>query len=341
MRSFDVALIIAAFLLSAGATALVRFYAQRTNLLDVPNQRSSHQVATPRGGGLSVVIVFLGAVTVLFATGYIPSDVSYALLVGGGLVAGIGFVDDHGHVPAWRRFVVQIISVTFAVSILGGMPPIQIGDRFVDLGLVGDLGAIVFTVWFINLYNFMDGIDGIASVEAACIAGSVLVILPIGDNGFIASLNTVLAGAVVGFLVWNWPPAKIFMGDVGSGFIGFILAGLALIASIFAVLPIWCWLILAGVFVVDSTVTLIHRVVTGEEWYSAHNNHAYQKASRQLMGHRPVTLSVLSINLLWLLPIAWLAAAHPEFGWWLTVVAWAPLILLALFLKAGRRERDT
>jgi len=105
-------------------------------------------------------------------------------------------------------------------------------------------------------------------------------------------------------------------------------------------LPIWCWLILAGVFVVDSTITLVTRVVNGEEWYSAHNSHAYQQASRRLKGHRPVTLAVLSINLLWLLPLAWFASARPEFGWWLTMVAWIPLISLSLLLRAGRPEAD-
>ena len=99
-------------------------------------------------------------------------------------------------------------------------------------------------------------------------------------------------------------------------------------------------MILAGVFVVDSTVTLITRVINGEQWYSAHNNHAYQKASRRLKGHKPVTLAVLTINLVWLLPIAFLVMAQPEFGWWLTFVAWTPLILLALLFKAGRPEQS-
>ena len=126
------------------------------------------------------------------------------------------------------------------------------------------------------------------------------------------------------------------MGDVGSGFIGFVLAMFAIISSSMGLLPIWTWLILAGVFVVDATITLITRVINGEEWYSAHNNHAYQKASRRLKSHKPVTLSVLMINILWLLPIAWFASAWPEFGWWLTVVAWVPLILLSLLLRAGR-----
>jgi len=338
MRSVNIMLVIAAFVLSAGITGLMRVYAQQSNLLDVPNQRSSHRVATPRGGGISIVVVFLGVVTGLYFFGSLPTDVFSSFAVGGVLIAGIGFADDHSDIPAKWRFLVQIIAVTFAVTMLGGLPDIQLGDKPVDLGIAGDATAIVFTVWLINLYNFMDGIDGIAAVEAFCIAGSAFVILSIGDSGYIAALLVVFAATAVGFLVWNWPPAKIFMGDVGSGFIGFVLAMFAIISSSMGLLPIWSWLILAGVFVVDSTITLVTRVINGEEWYSAHNNHAYQKASRQLKGHLPVTLAVLVINVLWLLPIAWFASAWPEFGWWLTIIAWMPLISLALFLKAGRLE---
>jgi len=338
MRSVNIMLVIAAFVLSAGITGLMRVYAQQANLLDVPNQRSSHRVATPRGGGISIVVVFLGALTGLYLFGQLPADVFSSLTVGGVLVAGIGFADDHGHIPAKWRFLVQIIAATFAVAMLGGLPKIQLGEMHVNFGMAGDATAIVFTVWLINLYNFMDGIDGIAAIETLCIAGGAFVILLVGDSGYISILLAVFAATASGFLVWNWPPAKIFMGDVGSGFIGFILAAFAISYSSLGLLPIWSWLILAGVFVVDSTITLVTRVINGEEWYSAHNNHAYQKASRRLKGHRPVTLIVLGINLLWLLPIAWFASARPDFGWWLTIIAWMPLISLSLFLKAGRPE---
>ena len=125
------------------------------------------------------------------------------------------------------------------------------------------------------------------------------------------------------------------MGDVGSGFVGFVLAVIAIIFSLQGVLPIWCWLILASLFLVDATMTLVTRVINGEQWYAAHNSHAYQNASRRLKGHRPVTLAVLVINLGWLLPLAWLASKRPEFGWWLTVVAWMPIVALAMSLKAG------
>jgi len=182
----------------------------------------------------------------------------------------------------------------------------------------------------------MDGIDGIAAVETLYIAIGSLLIFGVGDNGFVASLLLVFAGSTLGFLVWNWPPAKIFMGDVGSGFIGFVLVMFAIMTTSQGLSTIWSWLILAGVFIVDATITLVTRILNGEKWYDAHNNHAYQKVSRRLKSHLAVTLAVLFVNIAWLLPIAWFATARPDFGWWLTAVAWIPLVLLALFLKAGR-----
>lgn len=338
MRSLNLLIFVLTLLLTAGLTGLVRRYALRVNLLDVPNQRSSHQVVTPRGGGLSIVVVFLGAVIGLHFFGQLPSDVYYSLLVGGGLVSAIGFVDDHNHMPALWRFITQVVAATFAIALLGGLPAVQLGDRLVDLGLAGDAMALVFTVWLINLYNFMDGIDGIAAVEAICIVGSAFVISSVNDYGFVANLYVVFIATALGFLIWNWPPAKIFMGDVGSGFIGFVLAMLAVISGSLSILPIWCWLILAGVFVVDSTITLVTRAINGEQWYSAHKSHGYQKASRRFNGHRPVTIAVFGINILWLLPLAWAASTRPEYGWWLTIVAWIPLILVSLSLKAGRPD---
>jgi len=125
---------VSALLLTVGLTGLVRRYARRVNLFDVPNQRSSHQVATPTGGGLSIVVVFLGAVIGFYFFGHLPTDVFSSLLVGGVLVAGIGFVDDHKHMPALWRFMTQILAATFAVAMLGGMPEVQLGDTFTDLG---------------------------------------------------------------------------------------------------------------------------------------------------------------------------------------------------------------
>ena len=338
MRSADILLLAAAFLLSAAITGLIRIYAQRANLLDVPNQRSSHEVSTPRGGGLGIVIVTLGAAVVLWATGRLESETVVALVLGGGMIATIGFADDHSHVSSGWRFLVQIIAASIAVTTLGGLPEIQFGSKVVDLGFVGDLLAIFFMVWFTNAFNFMDGIDGIAASEAAFIALGALVASAAGTA--VGIPLGVLAAASLGFLVWNWPPAKIFLGDVGSAFLGFTLIVLAIRATDDAAMSVWPWLILAGVFIVDATVTLITRMFLRQNWLSAHRNHAYQKASRRFGSHLPVTLGVLVLNVVWLLPLAIAAARLPQHGWSLTFAAWIPLVGLSIWFGGGRPEAN-
>ena len=206
-----------------------------------------------------------------------------------------------------------------------------------DLGAVGDLLAIAYVVWLLNLTNFMDGIDGIAGAEAVTVCGGgTLCSVAAAGEATTWAVSVVLAAATLGFLFWNWPPARVFMGDAGSGFLGFSLAGISLLAGAESPDLLWSWLILLGVFVVDASVTLIRRVLRGERFYVAHRNHAYQHASRLFGSHLPVTLIVCAINIGWLLPIA-LAAA----GAWLNgsvalVIAYVPLLVAALSLSAGK-----
>jgi Fuc2NAc and GlcNAc transferase len=338
MSSFDALLLVAALLLSAGITGIVKAYAARIDLLDIPNQRSSHAVATPRGGGLSIVIVFLGALLVFWSADHVSERATVALMLGGGLIAAIGFADDHRHIPAGWRFLVQVIAATVTVSLLGGLPKLPLGDGMLELGIAGNILVVVFMVWFTNAFNFMDGIDGIAASEAICIGGGVSLLAIISGVGVIAPLWAALAAASLGFLAWNLPPARIFMGDVGSSFLGFTLFGLALYSAGTETLSLWSWLILAGVFIVDAAITLTTRILRRDDWLSAHRSHAYQKAARRYRSHGRVTVAVICINVCWLLPLAWLAQLTPERGWWLTLVAWCPLVALTLWLGAGQQE---
>ena len=152
-----------------------------------------------------------------------------------------------------------------------------------------------------------------------------------------AKIWIMLAGCVAGFLCWNYPPAKIFMGDSGSSFIGSVLAGLSLWSALQNPQVFWCWFILFGCFMVDATTTLIRRVLRGEKFYEAHRSHAYQYAARKHGSHRSVTLAVGAINLAWLLPIAVLVALRLVDGVAAVIVAYAPLIWLAFRYHAGDR----
>jgi Fuc2NAc and GlcNAc transferase len=197
--------------------------------------------------------------------------------------------------------------------------------------------AALYLVWLLNLYNFMDGIDGLAGIEALIVgAGGTAVYwlagLPTtGDGG----LPVLLAAATLGFLVWNLPPARIFMGDAGSGFLGLMLGTLSLQAAVTRPVLLWCWLVLLGVFIVDATVTLIRRLLRGERVHEAHRSHAYQHASRELGGHRPVTLAVAAINVFWLLPWALAIASGRIEGVVGLGVAYIPLLVLAFRFRAG------
>ncbi len=338
MQPLDIVLIAIAFVVGVAATAAVRAYAERVRLMDVPNQRSSHETVTPRGGGLSLVIVSLGIVVIDFVNLISLDGVFFVLLGTGLMVAIVGFIDDHKPVPAVWRLLVHFAAAIVLVSALGGMPAVQFGESIIDLGLFGDVVAVTFIVWFTNLFNFMDGIDGIASAETICIAVGVLLLPSVASSGATASLLAALAAGTAGFLVWNWPPAKIFMGDVGSSYLGFVIAATALVAVDLQITSIWPWLILAAIFIVDATVTLVVRVFRGDAWHSAHRSHAYQVLARKAGSHAKVSLGVVAINVLWLMPLAWTAHKVPAWGWWLTFLAWLPLVIAAMLVGAGRHN---
>ncbi|MNZ48465.1 putative undecaprenyl-phosphate N-acetylglucosaminyl 1-phosphate transferase [compost metagenome] len=218
------------------------------------------------------------------------------------------------------------------------MAPINLFGHEFSLGWFGYVIAAFYLVWMLNLYNFMDGIDGLASVEAICACVGACLVYWIAGHSSLAIAPLVLAMAVLGFLVWNFPPAKIFMGDAGSGFLGIILAVMSLYAAWTNPLFLWAWLILLGVFIVDATFTLIRRLLRGDKVYEAHRSHGYQYASRKYGSHRAVTLAIAAINLLWLVPMAILVVMQYLDGMAGLVLAYVPLVLLAFKFHAGELE---
>ncbi|MFI8608333.1 glycosyltransferase family 4 protein [Pseudomonas sp. NPDC077649] len=325
--------------LALALTGVLRRYALARSIIDIPNARSSHTVPTPRGGGVAIVASFLLALPLAAVSGLASWSVVVALLGAGAGIALLGFLDDHGHIAARWRLLGHFVAAIWALFWLGGLPPLSLFGMSFDLGWLGHALAALYLVWLLNLYNFMDGIDGIASLEAicVCIGGALLFVLS-GHAGE-AALPLLMAAAVAGFLFWNFPPARIFMGDAGSGFLGVSLGILSLQAAWVAPQLLWSWLILLGVFVVDATFTLLRRLLRGDKVYEAHRSHAYQYASRRFGRHLPVTLAVGAINLLWLLPIAlWVGAGGLDGGLGV-VLAYTPLLALAVRFRAGELER--
>ena len=254
-------------------------------------------------------------------------------------IAIVGIIDDYHNVRVGPRLLIHFAAVVWAICWLGGMNSLNLGGLIVNLGIVGAVLEVCCLVWFVNLYNFMDGTDGLASLEAIFIAGgAALVAFFFRDaDAHIASPLLLLIATVTGFLIWNWPPASIFMGDVGSGFLGYTLGVLAAETINKGVLSVWVWLILGGCFFVDATVTLFIRFLHGERVHVAHRSHAYQRLSRYWGNHIGVLLLMLGINVIWLLPLAFLSASWPNGGALLTGIAWLPLIVGALWLgEIGR-----
>ena len=323
-------------------TEIVRRTASKHLLLDIPNERSSHSEPTPRGGGIGFVTAFLAFVAFMAVTRNLETSLAAAFLLGGTLIAVVGFIDDRYNLSPYVRMAMQMLVGVVSVILIGGMPPLELGFARIEWGIFGDFIAVIGIVWLINLYNFMDGIDGLAAAEAIITTG-VVAAFYLGSPLFVSAadilrfsaLNFAVAAACLGFLVWNWSPARIFMGDVGSGFLGFVLALLALTTAKSIPHLLWVWLILLAVFVVDTLVTLVNRLRYGRKWHEAHRSHAYQHATTRYGSHRRVTLSILLINLIWLSPLAWLALNNPAWVLPTTIIAYVPLFLLAFYFKAG------
>ncbi len=329
------ALSIVFFILTLLFTGYMRHYALKKNIIDNPNERSSHSIPTPRGGGVAVVCSYLLALAVLIYSQQLSVHIGLTLIAAGFVVALLGFLDDHGHINSMLRLTIHFLVAIGVVISLGGFAEVTVFNG-VQLGFIANIIAVLFLVWLLNLYNFMDGINGIASVEAITITVSMAILYFILNISLNSESLWLMAACVFGFLLWNFPKAKIFMGDACSGFLGLTLGILALIA-LKENLALFCaWIICMGVFVVDATYTLVKRVLSGYKMYDAHRSHSYQILARKWGSHTPVTLAVAAINLLWLLPIAYMTViqkwAYPELG---ILIAYLPLVLLVIKLKAG------
>lgn len=293
--------VVLSFLAVAGASALltglVCAHARQKRWLAMPNARSSHAVPTPSSGGIGLAIITLGVFAILGFTGALPTSLAVALAGGGTLVGIIGWIDDRRQLPARIRLISYAVAAVWAIWWIGGPDTLTAGRTTVSLGVWGALLAVLATVAFSNLYNFMDGIDGLISGHAVLV-GLVLALLSflVGAPAVAASYGT-LAAAALGFLVWNWHPAKIFMGDVGSVLLGFSFAVLAVASEQIRAVPALTWMTLFAPVIVDAGFTTIRRALRGERWYEAHRTFSYQRAVQTGHKHSTVVLGVLVLDI--------------------------------------------
>jgi Fuc2NAc and GlcNAc transferase len=250
-------------------------------------------------------------------------------------------MDDHRPIPAKWRLLAHFLASGFALYCLGGVASlIPSSWNIPGAGLVINFVALVYLVWTLNLYNFMDGINGLAAVEAVtvCLGGALIYGLQ-GYNDMVL-LPLVLAVVVAGFLFWNFPVARIFMGDVGSGFLGLMIGIFSIQAAHVHMAFFWGWLILSGVFIVDATLTLLRRIFNGSRIDEPHRQHAYQRAVDLFESHVKVTMAVLVINLVWLLPIAILVGRGYLHGVIGLLMAYLPLIVLVFQFSVSMGAND-
>jgi Fuc2NAc and GlcNAc transferase len=290
-------------------------YAVRNKMIVIPNERSLHDLPTPKGGGIAIVLTWYIGITILFFCGIIERNLFFALL-SGILLAIVSLIDDINGLKPLIRLIIQFLTAILAFIFLGGLRPLIMPQININYDFLVYPAAIVGIVWFINLFNFMDGVDGFASTEAIIICS---VLLMVSGN----LINLLLISCVFGFLIWNWPKAKIFMGDVGSTQLGFILVVLGIYFHNIYKFSILNWIMLSSPFWFDATLTLYRRWRNGEKLSEAHRKHVYQRIVQSGFSHLKVNMCLIAINSFVLLMIL----IYREFKF-----LQIPLFFLTLFL---------
>ncbi len=323
--------LVTTFLLSALLCGGYLRFARVRRFLDAPNERSSHSHPTPHGGGAAVLLAFIAG-PLLAAQCYNSWDESFVVLaVAALLLMIVGVIDDlRGLSVRVRMALYSLVCLWVADTLLQSI--------FIDSGasrlVLGLLVALVM-LWSLNLYNFMDGIDGIATGEALCVLTYATMITLYFALGSVAYPVILLLACCAGFLVINWPQARAFMGDGGSGFLG-LTFGVFVVTE--TMLPIWSWLILLGWFVTDASLTITLRLFRKQKIEQAYSEHAYQHLNRAA-GTVKTLLLVFAINTVWLLPLAALAAIFKDWGFGLLILAYLPLIIVQYCCGAGQTTR--
>ena len=284
------------FASTAGVWISIRV-ARSVGMMDVPNERSSHSLPTPRMGGVPMVmaatLAFVGWVFLSSKGESLSKGLLYTSFFALAMFA-LGFVDDLRNLSPSFRFIVQLVSALFFLWILAPLFPDIRLERFAIPGMVWIPVGAVWAVWMVNLYNFMDGIDGLAGGEAAAVSSFFFLVFSYFGEYSWAAANLIVAAASMGFLVHNWPPARIFMGDGGSAFLGAYFGMQCVAAHLTTQVPFPVLVLPFANFILDTTYTLIRRAVRGEDWYQAHRSHIYQRMTNLGMTHKTVTSIELS-----------------------------------------------
>ncbi len=297
--------VIVSLVVSMAITGYSIGYARRKGMLDHPGQRRSHSAPTPRGGGVGLVAGTLSGLWIVLHGRMHPAYLLGVLMLAGVLVAIVGWCDDRRGLAALPRLLAHFLASAAFVWVLVSVAH---ASWWWVLPLVG-VGA-----WSINLHNFMDGIDGLLGLQLVFVGLAGMLLCTFSGMPVLAATYLVLSAAATGFLVFNLPPARIFMGDVGSGYAGMLVFMLGSLWWANQPHALWAVLALHAVFVTDATLTLLTRMRQGRRWYTAHREHLYQYLVRSGLSHGITGCLYLSYNIVVVAPLAWLALERPAMG---------------------------
>jgi len=320
------------FIVTVFITFTFRSFAKKLGLVAPPNNRSSHKHPIPSGGGIIITLSYvLCLFCILLFDEYINHEILLSIIIGAIFATIFGFVDDLVDIRTESKLVFQIFLGGWILYLFAKGLQVKLGilDGYSFWLFV--VVCLFFLVWFLNAFNFMDGIDGMLASGSLLIAlSSGLIILTLkgaNENTFLLFL---LIPICFGFLLFNFPPASIFMGDSGSLFLGYLIACLVLKTIVDNDMDFWTWLILLGHFLTETTLTSVMRIKLTKKWFAPHRSHAYQNLARLFNSHKKVTLYSIFFHLIWLLPIAFISAFKPEFGFLLYLLAIFPVIILTI-----------
>ncbi len=321
-------LIVIFFIVASAVFSLIyKKIAINYNIIAIKNHRTLHSLSTPRGGGIVFSLLSILAIFLIWWNWQLTQGLLLALVVGGFIATLFGFIDDVKNISAKIKLIIQLMLACWAVYCLyfGELLTFGLMPLYMIIPIV-----LFFMVWMMNAYNFMDGIDGMAASGAIFVSLALALALFLTEGPIeIIAIFILMASTVSGFILFNWPPATIFMGDAGSVFLGYIFGSLLLFTVFNNNISIWTWLTIFGYFFTDTAVTQIMRVLLVKKWYLAHRSHAYQNIARITGSHLKVTVGVVLYNLIWVLPLSMWSALQPEMGMVTAIFSIFPVLVVA------------
>jgi Fuc2NAc and GlcNAc transferase len=326
----SLALIIVTLTLSLVSSGVYLRFASKHGPYATPNYRSLHQKVIPRGAGLATAFTALLSYLYLYFNHGLATPQLMVYVIGGIVVMAMGAADDRLDISARYRMPFQILTAGWVCYWLGGLAPVDLSFAVVNLGMFGHVALVLALVWFYNLYNFIDGIDGMASSATIFICGAMGAVLFFQGESTLGMILALLGISSIGFLAFNWPPARMFLGEAGSSFMGCIISAVFVESLWRNAASLWAWLIIGGFYFADTTLTTVVRLLKVPGWYLPHRSHAYQNLARVWNSHRRVLLLVMAINFFWLLPLLVLSLHFASWAVGLTVLAYVPLAVFCL-----------